>query len=311
MEVHQSAFIGSNQMLKGGLHCHTTRSDGKGDPAEVIRLHRAHGYDFLAITDHRKYNRTNFAPETGLTILPGMEFDNATFERVNGFRTFHTVCIGPDDETNPYQQDQTFESARARDQFEYQPYLDRLHADGQLTLYCHPEWSSTPARYFEKQKGNFAMEIWNSGCAMECGIDTNAAYWDELLGQGIRIFGAATDDGHAMDQHCNGWVMVNAENRVPAILNALRQGDFYSSCGPIISDFYIRENRVCIDTSPCARVFFRSDRHPARQIKADGALLTHAETDLNGRWDGDYAYIRAEVVDDQGRRAWTNPIFLG
>ena len=46
-------------MLKGGLHCHTTRSDGRGTPEEVIRLHAAKGYDFLALTDHRIYNRRN------------------------------------------------------------------------------------------------------------------------------------------------------------------------------------------------------------------------------------------------------------
>ena len=33
----QQAFAGSEKMLKGGLHCHTTRSDGRGTPEEVIR----------------------------------------------------------------------------------------------------------------------------------------------------------------------------------------------------------------------------------------------------------------------------------
>ena len=63
-------------MLKGGLHCHTTRTDGEGTPEEVIRLHKDNGYDFLAITDHRLYNYKNFAPDTGITIIPGVEFDN-------------------------------------------------------------------------------------------------------------------------------------------------------------------------------------------------------------------------------------------
>jgi predicted metal-dependent phosphoesterase TrpH len=49
----QQAFAGSEKMLKGGLHCHTTRSDGRGTPEEVIRLHHENGYDFLALTDHR------------------------------------------------------------------------------------------------------------------------------------------------------------------------------------------------------------------------------------------------------------------
>ena len=56
-------------------------------------------------------------------------------------------------------------------------------------------------------RGNFAMEIWNTGSVMEDDLDSNAPYWDELLAQGQRIFGVATDDGHAMNQHCKGWVM--------------------------------------------------------------------------------------------------------
>ena len=68
------------------------------------------------------------------------------------------------------------------------------------------------------------MEVWNTGCAVENEMDTNAAYWDELLIQGQRIFGVATDDGHPMNQHCKGWVMVNSENNVNAILDALKAG---------------------------------------------------------------------------------------
>ena len=74
--IRQQAFIDKgNKMLKGGLHCHTTRSDGAGAPDEVIRLHVQNGYDFLAITDHRQYNFQNFAPEQDIVIVPGMEID--------------------------------------------------------------------------------------------------------------------------------------------------------------------------------------------------------------------------------------------
>ena len=62
--LRQPAFTGARPLLKGALHCHTTRSDGKGTPQEVIRLHKQQGYDFMALTDHRLYNYENFAPET-------------------------------------------------------------------------------------------------------------------------------------------------------------------------------------------------------------------------------------------------------
>jgi hypothetical protein len=305
MIIRQDAFGGNVPMLKGALHCHTTRSDGKCTPEEVLQLHKEHNYDFVAITDHRRYNRQHFAPETGITIIPGMEFDSA-IEYGHGFRCFHTVCIGPNDETNPYEQDQRFQSGRTPTQEEYQPYLDQLHKDAQMTIHCHPEWSGTPARYFEKLKGNFAMEIWNTGCAIEDNMDTNAACWDELLDQFIKIYGVATDDGHQPYQHCGGWVMVNAENNVPAILDALKNGRFYSSCGPKIYDFYIEDDVAHIVTDPCAMIQFVSACHPLRVTRSKDGSLTHAELKI----DRGFRYLRATIVDAQGRRAWTNPIFL-
>ncbi len=301
----QQAFTEKRKMLKGGLHCHTRRSDGAGTPEEVIRYHYDHGYDFLALTDHRFYNYTNFAPEVPITIIPGMEFDN-TFEGGQGFRCFHTVCIGPAKEDgNGFDQDERVSSGTAKDQYEYQPYLDEIHAKNNLTIYCHPEWSSTPARYFENQKGNFAMEIWNSGCVIEDDMDADAAYWDEILGQGKKIYGVATDDGHAMNQHCVGWVMVNAENNISSILEALKDGKFYSSCGPEIYDFYVEDGKAVVECSPACKVRFHCDMHPTRIARSADGTLTHAELGVNG-----YKYIRAVVIDKEGRYAWTNPIFL-
>lgn len=307
--IRQQAFGGSTKMLKGGLHCHTKRSDGAGEPGDVIRYHHDHGYDFLALTDHRNYNYTNFAPEVPMTIIPGMEFDG-TFAHGNGFRCFHTVCIGPAKEDgNGFDQDERMASATTTGQEDYQPYLDDIHAKKNLTIYCHPEWSSTPARYFDKLKGNFAMEIWNSGCAIEDDMDTDAAYWDELLGQGNKIYGVATDDGHAMSHHCNGWVMVNAENNINSILKALEEGKFYSSCGPEIYDFYVEDGKAVINCSEVATIRLHSDMHPTRKITSADGKMTHAEIDLKV-WAGPYKYVRMTIIDKEGRHAWTNPIWL-
>jgi hypothetical protein len=234
-----------------------------------------------------------------------MEFDN-TFEGGQGFRCFHTVCIGPAKEDgNGYDQDEKVASGTAKDQYEYQPYLDEIHAKKNLTIYCHPEWSSTPARYFENQKGNFAMEIWNSGCVIEDDMDADAAYWDEILGQGKKIYGVATDDGHAMHQHCVGWVMVNADNNINSILEALKEGKFYSSCGPEIYDFYVEDGKAVVECSPACKVRFHCDMHPTRIARSENGDLTHAETGIGG-----YKYIRAVVIDKDGKYAWTNPIYL-
>ena len=304
--IRQAAFIGNHPLLKGALHCHTTRSDGKGDPAEVIRLHKENGYHFMAITDHRRYNFENFAPETEMLIIPGMEIDK-NIPSEGGVHCFHTVVIGHEKaQGNPYEQDQRVESGYVQDQDEFQPFLDQYHRENQLTLYCHPEWSGTAAREFDRLKGNFAMEIWNSGCAIENEMDTNAAYWDELLQEGVRISGVATDDGHAMYQHCKGWVRVNAQKDVESVLKALQEGAFYASCGPEIYDFYVEDGQAVILCSPAAQIAFHSFRYPLPHAKDEACGLTRLVCKL----PKNIPYIRATVVDAQGRRAWTNPIYF-
>ncbi|MBR4234990.1 MAG: CehA/McbA family metallohydrolase [Clostridia bacterium] len=306
MIIRQQAFTGGNdKFLKGGLHCHTTRSDGQVPPDEVIRLHAEHGYDFLALTDHRFYNYTNFAPETNVLIVPGMEIDVSITSDAG--MCFHTVAVGPAQDKNGYAQDERVPSGRVADAAEYQPYVDALRQRNNLAIYCHPDWSRTPARSFENIKGCFAMEIWNSGCALELDMDTdNGLIWDELLQSGRQISCVAVDDGHKREHHCKGWVMVDAEKRLDAILSALEGGRFYSSCGPEIYDFYVEDDTVCVRTSPAAAVKFMWGFRPSRVVRAADAPLTEASAKLNGR-----KYVRAVVIDKQGRKAWTNPIYLG
>lgn len=306
MLLRQSAFGGEGRLLKGALHCHTTRSDGRVPPDEVIRLHKQNGYDFMAITDHNTYNYQNFAPDVDITILPGVERDH-NLPPTGGIHTFHTVCIGPSVEGgNPYTQDERFENRRIQDQFDFQPILDDIHAHRNMTIYCHPEWSGTPAREFDQLRGHFAMEIYNTGTDMENDMDNNAAYWDELLMQGNRIWGVATDDGHKREQHCKGWVRVRAENDLDSILAALKAGAFYSSCGPEIHDFHVEDGVAVLECSPCAYAGFRYGHIPNRLTIANEEPVTRAAYKVPEQ----FAYIRGIVKDAQGRKAWTNPIFL-
>lgn len=300
--IRQQAFGGKGKMLKGGLHCHTTRSDGKCSPEEVIRLHVKNGYDFLALTDHRIYNYENFAPETDITIIPGTELD-ATFEHTNGFRTYHTVCLGENNDSNGYSQDEEIAVPACKNQEDFQKVLDDVHAKNNITFYCHPEWSSTPARYFDKLQGEFAMEVWNSGSVFSHDIDKNAPYWDEMLGLGHKIWGVAVDDGHRITDHCNGWVMVNSENNIKSILEALQNGSFYSSCGPVIKDFYVEDGVAYIEADEGVTAWFSADKHPTAKVDTFDGKASFKIGD-------NYEYIRVSVTDKDGKRAWTNPIFL-
>ncbi len=306
--LRQSAFENQKKMLKGALHSHTTRSDGLSTPEEIITMHEQNGYDFMAITDHRNYNFKNYVSGSKLTIIPGMEMDRG-FDDNRPVHCFHSVWIGREKPNNPYEQDQKFEGGRVKDQFEFQKLLDKAHQNGQLTILCHPQWSGTFAREFEQLEGNFAMELWNTGCAIENQVDINNGWlWDELLMQGKKIWGVAVDDGHSVYQHCLGWVMVNAENNVDAILDALAKGAFYASTGPRIDDFWIDDENVAhVKCSACQSVRFLCGQSVTPKIvHPKGGLLLEASMPVRAC----DTYLRVEVTDAGGNVAWSNPIFL-
>ena len=305
----QQAFINKDQkFLKGGLHCHTTRSDGRLTPEEVMAYAKTQGYDFMAITDHQIYTLKDYSGDTGVITIPGMEYGN-DLVKGRGFRCYHTVCLGPTKEDgNGFDHDQKFDWGFQPNAEAYQPFLDEIHEKNNLTILAHPIWSQTSAKYFETQKGNFAMEIWNTGSAI--GGDNDAAYWDEILGQGKVWYGVATDDAHSYNELCKGWVMVNAQKDLNSILNALKNGEFYSSCGPEIYNFYVEDGKAVIECSPVSLVRLHSDMHPVRCVKDENGNLTRAEFDVANFWAGPYDYVRISITDKDGKKAWTNPIFL-
>ena len=306
MLIRQTAFEREGTFLKGGMHCHTTRSDGKGDPGDVIRMHYEHGYHFLALTDHNIFNRRNYA-DVPMTMLSGIERNlELPGWKKDRPHCIHIVGVGdPATQEGPAQDEIIPRYGRYEDSSAAQGMIDEMHRWGLKTFYCHPEWSGTAYADFRALQGNFGMELWNSGCAIENDVDTdNGHYWDEALDENRQLWGVAVDDGHSMEHHCKGWVTVKAENSAPAILQALEDGAFYASCGPEIYDFYVEDGRAYLDCSDAVCVSFRTLRNPL--TKTAGEHVTHAESGLH---EGTH-YVRAVVTDAYGRKAWTNPIFL-
>lgn len=303
MKTQQAAFAGQGPLLKGNLHCHTTRSDGKGAPEAVIRQYAAMGYDFLALSDHNNYNYENYAPDTGVLILPAMELDAPI--QGPGIHCVHLLSIGPDQGAgNGFSQDQRFRYPAISRAGEAQPMLDDILAANNLPVYCHPEWSGTGVGEIEELHGFSLMEVWNSGNVLSYDVDRNSPCWDELLSHGRRIYGVASDDGHQMWHNGHGYLRVRAKKERGSILDALKSGAFYASCGPEIYDFYVEDGVATVVCSRVSTIRFRHFRYPYHVIT--GPDLTAGQQEVRPGT----GYIRAEVVDDQGRRAWTNPIFL-
>ena len=83
---------------RGDLHIHTNRSDGRQIPAVVAANYRRHGYDFMVISDHRRYWPSLEAMQAyegvdiDLNIVPGEEVH---LPMVDGMRNaVHIVNFG-------------------------------------------------------------------------------------------------------------------------------------------------------------------------------------------------------------------------
>jgi hypothetical protein len=102
--------------------------------------------------------------------------------------------------------------------------------------------------------------------------------------------------------------MVNApELTTTAILQAIRRGNFYSSCGPEFHTLSFDGEAIHFT---CSAAQFARLVGPGSLGKRlgnfSGELITGGEFKLPVGW----AYCYLEIEDSAGRRAWTNSLFI-
>ena len=163
-----------------------------------------------------------------------------------------------------------------------------------------------------------AVEIYNHGSAVENDRGDGFYLLDQLLNDGRRLTGIATDDAHFRHgdhDAFGGFVEVKAESLDPeALLEALKAGHFYSSQGPRIYDLAVSRGEVSVACSPVHAITLVSGT--SRALSRIGRHITGATFDLTGVGDNNRAkdapatWGRVTVIDAAGRRAWSNPMWL-
>jgi len=291
-------FEREGRWFKAALHVHTTTSDGDVDVPTRIGQYREAGYDVVAITDHWKTNDlSGFSDETFLAIC-GMEAHPATG---TGAPSHHFVCLGL-----PH----PFELAK---DMPAQALIDKAKAAGAKIIYAHPYWTAHSMEEMMEVSGYCGVEVFNAVCDLMASKGYNQVHWDQLLNKGRIVAGLATDDVHKSKDLDLGWTMVRAPALTQEnILAAIESGCFYASCGPAVEDFRIENNTVRIRCSSSAVIrFFYNGSGGGRTFRAEpGQALSSAEWTFGGG-KRSIQWIRAEVVDADGRHAWTNPLRAG
>ena len=284
--------INGKKRQKVGLHIHTKRSDGALSPEESIASYKEQGYDAIALTDHWIYGESGEAD--GLTLISGAEYNVGGADAENG--VFHIVGLFM--EREPELERKTVEGA--------QQVIDAIHSVNGLAVLAHPAWSLNTPEMIMKLEGIDATEIYNAVSENGQSFRPDSSLIVDMLGCRGRFYPLlATDDAHFYRGIDNGkgFIMAEAPTNSPEdIKKAIVEGRFYASQGPEVHLRREGDNFV-VDCSPASKIYFAS--HVVWCIRVfEGNGLTHAEYKPHPS----DKFVRAVVIDADGKSAWTNII---
>lgn len=295
--------------LKGNLHAHTTESDGAVSPERRVAQYHEHGYDFLCLSDHHRVTRMDrVSVPDGMTLIQGAELhpDNPF-----GGRKYHLLACNMTGDLDA-------------ERMPPQHVIDAVQEQGGSVWLAHPHWNSINVRRdVLPLTGLAGIEVFNS-CSQRGGRGESDQIWDDWLDHEDRLLPAiANDDCHGNPGDgadlFQGWTMVRAAERTPqAIGAALERGASYCTNGPEIRSLRVerlanpedakRPFRLQVSCSEALRVTAICNLggidHPAGPI--DPARPFEQATLSLGQAD----WVRVEVIDAHGRKAWSNPIGL-
>ncbi|HEX7290706.1 MAG TPA: CehA/McbA family metallohydrolase [Conexibacter sp.] len=297
---------GPGRFHRGNLHCHSDRSDGALSPAELVRSYREAGYDFLAITDHFEerfgWPVTDTRPlrGDGFTTLVGAELSSADWSDPSVYWVA-AVGLPPD-----------FRPPRAGDHAEA---IARAAAAGAFVCLLHPGLNGLRADAADRLPAFDAVEAvevyTHQSWIYRPDTAVAAPFLDALLEGGRRLGAVAGDDAHFRDgpDAFGAWVEVFARACAPdALLAALKAGSYYATQGPRIDSLALDGDELRVRCSPAARVLLTGPAGRWRRWRWRLAepLLTEAVFSIS---DFRGSFCRVTVVDADGRRAWSNPIW--
>ena len=283
------AVLGQSKWYKGQVHTHTTQSDGELTSQQMTQKYHDLGYSFVVITDHNKVTPVDHLSASDFLVFTGEEVSTDAHWGAIDLKT--TIDPG---------------------QLTGQQCIDRINGQSAIPVLNHPRWSWIN---FSKQdvlalQNIDHMEIYNT---ITCNIWSYLDYtelWDEVLSSGRKIYGVATDDFHNVQEENHwylnvGWIMVAAPSLTREnILYALRNGDFYSSTGPVFTELKNDNGLVTVDVDKsCTIKFIGKNGQVFKEVKGTSAI--YQATGVEG-------YVRVDAVNSANKHAWSQPlIFYG
>lgn len=280
--------------MKTALHVHTNRSDGGLSPQEAIRYFKERGFDAVALTDHWVWHEGG--EMDGVQILSGCEYNSPHGDTASG--VFHILGIGAPCEP------------QVQDRADAQCYVDAIRQAGGIAILAHPAWSLNTVEQVKELEGICGTEIYNtvSGVHASNRPDSSAIV-DLLANAGLCFPLIAADDCHYYDNDAAvSYIMIDVSDGKTSqadLTQKIAQGAFYATQGPEIH-LSVEGSKAVVRCSPAVKISFYSQTAWSADRNAYGDGMTQAQYQLKPfeKW------IRAEVTDALGNRAWSNVISL-
>jgi hypothetical protein len=294
------AFSAPGRWFRGNCHTHTLLSDGDASPVRIAQAYRRKGYDFLVLTDHgRVQDNVSGLSDDRFLIINGIELHPPDHAKRRGGQ-HHIIGIG-------------VERAPAREWVKRAAassvirWIERM---GGIAVFGHPYWTGYGLDEMREGQRALGVEVFNTRCETVEGLGDSSVHFDQALSAGFRWTAFAVDDTHRRARDAfGGWIMVKARELTRhAILDAVRKRHFYATQGPVIRSLSVRNGAAHLACSPARKIVWHAEGpHGLALITKRGerSRARFALRSLVGR----SKYLRVEITDARGLKAWSNPIW--
>ncbi len=306
-----SSWVQKSYVYEGGIHFHSTTSDGANTSEQMSAAYRAEGFNFTVLTDHQVVT-SNYTPAPGILAISGEEI--TTCEHGNNC-TFpgeaHILAIGT---TQPIGK----KSGSTVSQ-NTQVVINNIMNQGGLAALAHP---ALPGYIYTDPLGlqNYTfVETQNyTILGMNLTALTNAQAWqyyDDILTGGKQGWALRDDDAHGTASVNRSATMVNADHLTKAdILANLKAGNYYVTAGFGSTGTRDMARISSITTNNDTITIKVPQKSTIQWIKSGGVI---AKTTANVTTDfytaqGNEGYVRIVVSrsDNPVAQAWSQPIFV-
>jgi hypothetical protein len=295
---------------KGNTHTHTINQGGDSTPDEVVRWYREHGYQFVVITDHNLLTKVDglnaiYRMDEQFLVVQGEEVTSRA-----GDKPVHVNGLDVQQVVKAHEGGTVAETLQGN--------IDGIRAVSGVPHINHPNFGWGLTAHDLQQARNYRLfEIHNGHPTVNNagggGVPGLEEVWDRLLSAGKVVYGIAVDDAHVFKQPGNpavsgpgrGWVTVRAPRLdARALMESLERGDFYASTGVVLDDVRATPKDLTV------RVKVEGvTKHRIQFIGKGGAVLREAfEPTATYAFTGAEGYVRAKVIDSNGRMAWVQPV---